>query len=181
MADIFSNAKRPFFSSTHYLSLDKIDQVKYASFIKKMFQKSGKKIEDDAVQWILDWSKTHTFYTQSLCNMTFSLTEEVANIDLVKKACLILLRQGESVYLQYRQLLTPAQWNFLIAVAKEDFVRQITAQTFIARYEIGTPANARRLSKALIEKELILSVQDAQGIGYQVYDVFFSRWLQMEY
>ena len=65
------------------------------------------------------------------------------------------------------------QWNFLIAVAKEDVVRKITAQGFIARYDIGTPANSRRLLKALLEKELLLEVQETHAVSYQVYDDFF--------
>ena len=48
----------------------------------------------------------------------------------VKKACDQLMKQGEAVFLQYRQMLTDKQWNFLIAVAKEGNVRQITASAF---------------------------------------------------
>jgi DNA-binding MarR family transcriptional regulator len=85
------------------------------------------------------------------------------------------------VYLQYRQLLTPSQWNFLIAVAKEDEVNQITSQKFIQTHRIGTPANARRISKSLEEKELLLVNFAKKSQSYQVYDVFFSRWLEREY
>ena len=45
----------------------------------------------------------------------------------------------------------------------------------------GTPANAKRINESLIDKELILNTPDMQGITYRVYDVFFSRWLEMEY
>lgn len=181
MSDIFSNAKRPFFSSTNYLMLDKIDENDYRKFIDAQFIKFGKKISVEAVSFILDWTKTHTFYTQSLCNTTFSITENTADTDTVRQACLILLKQNEPIYLQYKQMLTAAQWNFLIAVAKEDSVKQITAQGFISQHEIGTPSNARRISKSLINKELILDQYSRQSSSIQVYDVFFSRWLQREY
>ena len=36
----------------------------------------------------------------------------------VKWACSDLLERNEPVFLQYRQLLTPIQWNFLIALPK---------------------------------------------------------------
>lgn len=88
---------------------------------------------------------------------------------------------NEPIFLQYREFLTPAQWNFLIAVAKEHSVAQITSQRFISAYHIGTPANARRLLNALIDKELILSLPDKRQTFYKVYDLFFSRWLEREY
>ncbi len=181
MTDIFSNAKRPFFASTQFMSLDKIDEIKYTDFIKNIITLYKKTIDDESINFILQWSKRHTFYTQSVCNMTFALSEKKIKIDTVKNACLQLLIQNEPVFLQYRQLLTYAQWNFLIAVAKEEEVNQITSQKFINSYNIGTPANSRRIAKSLIEKELILAIESKKNITYMVYDVFLSRWLQHEY
>ena len=109
------------------------------------------------------------------------MDEYTITIEHVKKACADMLEWNEPAFLQYRQLLTPIQWNFLIAVAKEREVRQISAQRFIGKYNIGTPANARRLVKALVDKELLLESVDKGGIVYRVYDVFFSRWLEREY
>ena len=92
-----------------------------------------------------------------------------------------ILKENESFFFQYRQLLTPAQWNFMIAIAKEDEVPQITAQKFIVKYNIGTPANSKRILKSLIEKELILENVSKDNSTYQIYDVFLSRWLQVNY
>lgn len=78
-------------------------------------------------------------------------------------------------------LLTTAQWNFLNAIAKEGEVRQLTAQKFILKYEIGTPANARRISRSLVEKELLLELPSKKETSYRVYDLFLSRWLENEY
>ena len=181
MIDLFSNAKRPFYASTQYLVLDKIDLASYKAFITGKFTESDILLEDDALDYILLWTRQHTFYTQSVCNMVYSMDEKVVSIQLVKQACNELLKRNEAVFFQFRQLLTPGQWNFLIAVAKEGEVTQLTAQKFIASYEIGTPANARRISRSLIDKELILETAGKKGSKYQVYDVFLSRWLESEY
>jgi len=181
MIELFSNAKRPFYSSTQYLVLDKIEFNAYKAFIIRKFTEKEILIEDEAVNYVLSWTKQHTFYTQSLCNMIFSMDENIVNIQLVKQACNELLNRNEAVFFQFRQLLTSGQWNFLIAVAKEGEVTQLTAQKFIANYEIGTPANARRISRSLIDKELILETINKKGSYYQVYDVFLSRWLESEY
>jgi len=181
MTDIFSNSKRPFYASTSYIALDKIEASVYAKFIKQLFEKYKRIIDDASIEFILTWSKCHTYYTQCVCNMLFSMGEKNIRIEEVKKCCVQIIKQQEAVFLQYRQLLTHAQWNYLIAVAKEDVVEQITAQKFLQTYQIGTPANARRLNNALIDKELILAVENKKTTVYQVYDVFLSRWLQTEY
>jgi len=46
---------------------------------------------------------------------------------------------------------------------------------------IGTPANSVRISRSLIEKELLLATTTKKETRIEVYDVFFSRWLEMEY
>jgi DNA-binding MarR family transcriptional regulator len=108
---------------------------------------------------------------------------KVNNIDIevVNNAMDGILKENESFFFQYRQLLTPAQWNFMIAVAKENEVSQITAQKFISKYNIGTPANSKRILKSLIDKELILENLAIDHSKYQVYDVFLSRWLEVKY
>jgi hypothetical protein len=181
MIDLFSNVKRPFYASTQYLSLEKIDSEVYSKFILDHFAESGIGMTEDSLAMVLDWSLLHTFYTQSLCNMLYYMADDQVTIDTVKRACVELLKRNEPVFYQYRQLLTSAQWNFLIAIAKEGEVKQLTAQKFIAKYEIGTPANARRISRALVEKELLLEITNKKVTTYRVYDVFLSRWLENEY
>ena len=181
LLDMFSNAKRPFYSSTQFLTLEPIENNTYAVFIKEMFEKHKRNILPESVEYILEWSYRHTFYTQRLCNQIFSSGLKKIGINEVKEACLSLLEGNEAIFFQYRQLLTPAQWNFLIALAKEGEVRHITAQDFLARHGIGTPANAKRINESLIEKELILDMPDMKGKTYRIYDVFFSRWMEMEY
>ena len=181
MINLFSNVKRPFYSSTQYLSLEEIDKEVYSSFIQNKFAESGIGINDEALKMVLSWSRMHTFYTQNLCNMLYYMADSQITIDTVKLACVELLKRNEPVFYQYRQLLTTAQWNFLIAIAKEGEIKQLTAQKFIAQYEIGTPANARRISRSLLEKELLLELTNKKETNYRVYDVFLSRWLENEY
>ena len=80
--------------------------------------------------------------------------------------------------MQWRSMLTRAQWNFLHAVAKEGIVKQPTAGEFISKYKIGTPSNSKRLLDALVEKELILPAIGPQSTTYTLYNVFLSRWLE---
>ena len=178
MADIFTNEKKPFYSSTTFVSLDKISEESYATFIRKLLSERQREITDEALQFILDWTRRHTYYTQQLCHTVFANESISITIDDVKKACEQLMKQGETVYLQYRQMLTDKQWNYLIAVAKEGSVQQITASEFLSTYKIGSPSVSRRLADALVEKGLLNDDISVTGTTYTVSDVFLSHWME---
>lgn len=178
MADIFANEKKPFYSSTTFISLEKISEVSYANFIRHHFNLDGRTIDDESIQFILDWTRRHTYYTQQLCHTIFANNDKNVTLDVVRAACGQLMRQGEAVYLQYRQMLTDKQWNYLIAVAKEGCVKQITASAFLKHHKIGTPSVSRRLAEALVGKGLLNDDVRIDGTTYTVSDVFFSHWLE---
>ncbi|MBO4796561.1 MAG: ATP-binding protein, partial [Verrucomicrobia bacterium] len=67
------------------------------------------------------------------------------------------------------------------AVAKEDEVEKITSAEFLMKYKIGSATNSRRAIESLMNKELILENTGLEKTSYQVYNVFFSRWLAKQY
>ena len=113
-----------------------------------------------------------------MCHTIYANGSKTIDLAEVKKACDQLLKQSETVYLQYRQMLTDKQWNYLIAVAKEGSVRQITAADFLKRYQIGGASASRKLADSLSEKGLLNVEVSLEGIDYSVGDVFFSHWLE---
>ena len=181
MAKMFHEAGSPFFSSAKSLSLDKIDAVEYASFIRHKFEDSGIKTDDEAIDMILDWSRRHTFYTQSLCNQIYSMSPDHVNINAVESACSEILDREAPTFLQYRSMLTPAQWKMLIAIAKEDKVRHITSASFLSRYRLSNATTAKRSVLSLAGQELLMTESTKEGTDYLIYKLFFSRWLQREY
>ena len=178
MADIFSNEKKPFYNSTAFVSLDKISEASYSAFIRKLLNERGRSITDEALQFILEWTRRHTYYTQQVSHTVFANESTNITIDDVKCACQQLMKQGETVFLQYRQMLTDKQWNYLIAVAKEGSVQQITASEFLKKHNIGTPSASRRLADSLCEKGLLNDDITLEGTTYSVGDVFLSRWME---
>ena len=178
MADIFANEKNPFYNSTIFVTLNKISEESYSTFIRRLFNERHRSITDEALQFILDWTRRHTYYTQQLCHTVYANESESITIDDAKIACEELMKQGEAVYLQYRQMLTDKQWSFLIAVAKEGSVQQITASAFLKDHKIGTPSVSRRLAEALCEKGLLNDNVTLEGTIYSLNDVFLSHWME---
>ncbi len=181
MIDIFSNNKKPFYASTQFLFLEEIESKHYTPFIKKLFEENGRKIEQETIEFILKWTKNYTYYTQSVCNKIYASQTKKITVETVKNAIQEILELQTPVYHQLRDLLTTAQWNYLIAIAKEDRITQITAQDFLMKHQIGTASNSTRLMKSLVDKELILETILRDKKEYAIYDVFFSHWLKNNY
>ncbi len=178
LMQIFNSAKQPFFSSTQFLSLENINKEDYSIFIKRLFKKNNRDIDEESVDFILNWSKIHTYYTQALCNKIYSQNLTKIRINDVYYACDSLLEEQENIYFQYRNLLTKSQWKLLKAIGKSGEVYQPTGTKFITKYQLGNPASVRRSLKSLEEKEMVLRVITADNNFYQVYDCFLSKWLE---
>ena len=178
MADIFTNEKKPFYASTSFVSLSKIDEAPYTAFIRRLFNERQRNITSEAIQFILTWTRRHTYYTQQLCHTIYANGKQSVDLEEVKLACNQLMQQSEAVYLQYRQMLTDKQWDYLIAIAKEESVQQITASAFLKRHKIGTPSVSRRLADALCEKGLLNDDSTLDGTLYSLSDVFLSHWME---
>lgn len=178
MTEMFLDAKRPFFSSSNMLNLDKIDRDVYGAFIKGLFGKYRISVEDDALAFILNWTRCHTFYTQNLCNVVFSMEPVKVDMKIVREAALYILEREAYNFLQYRELLTNQQWLMLVGIAKEGCVSKITSGEFLRKYSIGSVTNAKRIVASLVQKDMLLANVGIKETSYQVYNVFFSRWLE---
>jgi AAA+ ATPase superfamily predicted ATPase len=180
LSEMFSDGTRPFFASTQFLYLQEIDRKKYMDFIREIFTRHHFKIQEAAVEFILDFSRIHTFYTQSICNRVYAAGIKNVTHKHVSQVCRQLIQEHEPLFFQYRNLLTAIQWNILKAVAKEGKVYKPNSKGFIEKHRIGIPANIQRAIESLLNKEMIYKGNDSNGTFYSVYDLFLSRWLESQ-
>jgi hypothetical protein len=89
-----------------------------------------------------------------------------------------ILKINESIFYQYRNLLSEAQWRLLKAIAKVDKLYQPNAKDFIQEYSLGTPSLVTRGMDALLAKEMIFHNSSVEKPYYEVYDKFLMRWLR---
>ena len=180
MTEIFNSAKKPFYGSTNFMTLNKIPEKEYVPFIKNTFHKLGVSMDEKVPEMILDLTCTHTYYTQRLCHEIYGdqvtfIREEDVTATLYK-----LIQQNEAVYFQYRNLLTKAQWKTLKAVAAEGTVYQPYSQNFIKNYDLGSTSTLKRNLEALADKAIIYHNVSVEEPYYEVEDKFLMRWLQNE-
>ncbi len=178
MHEIFNSAKRPFFASCINVHLDFIDKSKYAAFIKEIFTANKRKITPASIEFILDFTCCHTFYTQFFCNYLFSAGIRQIELNDVQNVALEILKLNENTFYQYRNLLTTAQWQLLQAISKEEKLYKAHSRSFISKYKLGTSSMVSRSIEALLEKEMVFYNTSVNIPYYQTYDKFLMRWMQ---
>lgn len=179
MNDLFANPARPFFRSTMFLQLGKIEKAVYSEFIYRKFTENGKRIERNAIDEILDWTEVHTYYVQLLCNRVFVNSGEKIDFRSWHLEAQKLIQEQQPVFLSYRDILTRHQWMLLKAIAAEGETYSPTSKDFIQKYKLGSPATVLRSLQSLLAKSLIFNKYDENGASYySVYDVLFQRWIQ---
>lgn len=171
---IFSDTTRPFYQSSEVMNLNRINRNEYSEFIQEKFSEVNINITNDAINFILDYTKQYTYYVQLLCNKLFSSYTNNITIDDAANTADSILEESESYYTEIKNYVTVLQWNILKAIAKEGGIRSITSMSFINKYGLTAPSSVSTAVKILQEKELIYF---ENGI-YYVYDLFFSKWLE---
>lgn len=176
LISLFSDYARPFYQSTGFLFLDKIDPLQYKGFILKHFKKAGRKISEDALSFILDWSKGHTYFVQEICNRLYS--KDFKNIDTteVKQVNLQILDERTPLYQAYKNMLTLSQYALLKAIAIETQIDKPNSSAFLTRHKLGAASSVIRSLEALETKDLIFFENNI----YSLSDIFLMRWLQRQ-
>lgn len=177
LQEMFYSAKRPFYQSCEVLVLEKINRKSYADFIKKLFNKNSKKIDQTAVDHILDFSKVYTYYTQVICNQAFYKTDNNLDYTQAVQITQAYIENRKSDYQSLFNLLSENQKKIVVAIAKENIVSAPSSINFILKYKLPSVSSTLQAIKTLANKEIIY--KDPKG--YIIYDVFFGRFLQMYY
>ena len=179
MNEMFANPSKPFYRSTNFLTLDKINFERYKNFIIEKFAEEKKEIQENVAEEILNWTNVHTYYVQLLCNRVFINSGKKINASDWQNEAFKLLKEQQLLFLGYRDILTKEQWKLLKGIAQEGEAYSITSKKFIHEYSLGSSATVLRSIQSLQKKSFIYKQYNNEGIlYYSVYDVLFQRWIQ---
>ncbi len=174
ISEMFLSSKRPFFQSTDQMYLQHIPETEYSTFIKEKMLLGKKNISDEAIQYIFDFTRIHTFYVQSMCNKLYMFKNKNIEIEDAKNVANILLDDNENSYYSYKKFIPDMQWRLLVGLAKEQGIEKLYSKNFIQSNQLNSQGTVQRALKTLLDKEMIFEVENK----YFVQDVFFSRWLE---
>ncbi len=177
LVSLFNDYARPFYQSTGFLFLDKIEPENYKTFISKHFKKGGQKISEEALDFILDWTQIHTYFVQEICNRLYSAGFTRIEIAEVKEVALRLLDERTPLYQVYKNILTVSQYTLLMAIAMETSIEKPNASAFLTKYKLGASSTVVRSLESLETKDLIQN----ENNKYALTDIFLMRWLQRQW
>ncbi|MBK8504220.1 MAG: hypothetical protein IPL46_19645 [Saprospiraceae bacterium] len=177
LLELFTDAKKPFFSSVDHLALQLLDPQVYADFILKHFSQAGQKISLEAIEEILNWTRGHTYHTQYFCNLLFSKRSQEIGLQEIARIKSEVLYTYEQSYLQLQAVLSKNQWKCLRGIAHEQSVESVTNKDFLHKFGLAQ-SSAHQAVNVLLDKELIYEQRERDGTQLFIYDPFFSRWLE---
>ena len=156
------------------MELNKLDMTEYSKFIKEKFEFGRIEINGEQIKRILEWTKTHTYYTQFICNRLWGSGTKIISDETISSLMNEIMDENEAVYINYRNLLTDFQWKVLKAIAKEGNIKLIHSKEFISKHNLHTPSSVQTAAGALLNKEMIYKDNNE----YYIYDVFLEHWLE---
>jgi hypothetical protein len=174
---MFTASGRPFYQSTELMYLDRIAADEYRNFVVEKFEAGHKKISDETIARVFEWTRLHTFYVQYIFNLLFEANQQHVDLALTNLIFQQVLTSYEPLFASYRNLIPAQQFNLLRAIAIENSVDKPTAGAFIQKHRLVSASSVKTSLKSLSDKEMIV----LSGNAWQVYDVFFARWLEYHF
>lgn len=174
LTNLFNDYARPFYQSSGFLFLERLNKEIYFSFISGHFKSVNRIISHTALNHLYDWTTGITYYVQEVCNRLYATQAKKIDVPEVNAILLQIMEERTPLYLVYRDLLTKHQFNVLIALSKEVYADQPSSSAFLAEHNLGAASSVQRSLEALLNKNLIFQ-EDGK---YILQEVFLMRWLQ---
>ena len=173
MAELFEKQSNPFYKFGDVMYLPKISRKDWISFIQDQFRATKKNINEETSNLIAALVQDHSYYVQQLSYLVWMATSKTVTQEIVMTAIEDLLVQNSMLYTRDTENLTNAQFNYLKALA-EGVHSGLSSKDVLHKYQLGTSANALKIKKGLIQKELI---DDTNGIHFldPVYELWFKK------
>lgn len=170
MTEMFASAKRPFFSSTQTLPLERIDEAVYFDFARDKMAPSVD-LSREVFNRVYSMFDGVTWYVQTVMNRLYGRKSATsADVGAVVDE---LLQEKTWEYAAILKGLPAGAAKLLKAVAKEGVAKSVTSGRFIAAHSLSGASSAHLSLKKLLDDELLYETDN----GVVVYDRLFGMWL----
>lgn len=175
MQEMFTSAARPFYNSADILELKAITPEIYIPFVMGHFEKHGKSISAENVEWVYKRFKGHTYYIQRTFNESFADTDkgEECTKEIIESAIDNMVSSNDTIFREILSNIPEKQKALLYAIAKDGEATQITSAQFIKRHSLHSASSVQAAAKKLLEKDIITQINKV----YSVTDKLFAMWM----
>ena len=175
MMEVFTNESKPFYKFGNLIFLDKINTPYLVKFFDNRFSDTGKTIDKDAANLIVELVDNHPYYAQQLAQQSWLRTKDVCTIEIVHEAHTALVEQLSLLFATITETLTTQQLNYLKALIAGE--KAISSTEVMHRYQISSTTSIARSKAALIKNDVLDN--KAGEISFQ--DPIYAYWLKTEY
>ena len=173
---LFSDENEPFWRSAKQMELGVIAAEKWAPFIERQFERTGRFASDGAVAAILEVTGGHPYATQELCYFAWQEVgpEERAEPADVEAALVKVLRSEHAHFSLLWERSSSVQRLLLAELAREPG-RPLSAD-YRNRHNLPGPSTVQRAIEALERGELV-----ARDRGLvRIVEPFLAAWLMRD-
>lgn len=178
MGSIFTSPSRPFYQSVTIMNLPPIPKEKYKEFAVGHFHENHKTLQPEVVDTLYDRFEGGTFYLQKVMNVLFLKTPEngICGMEMVQSALDYIINFTADTYAELLYQLPEKQKEVFIAINKEGKAKSVHSGVFCKRYGLTSPSSVKSAVNGLLDKDFITKERDC----FEVYDKFFSLWLERQ-
>jgi AAA+ ATPase superfamily predicted ATPase len=174
LAHLFGNKSMPFYKFGDVLYLDKIQKAHLVKFVMKGFERTGKQIDRQQSERIVDWMKCHPYYVQQLSHMVWVTAESNVSDLILETALNDLIHQSAILFEREIESLSNTQINFLRALS-EGVQEALSSADILKKYHLGTSGNVVKIKKSLEKKEMISNIQSKPKFIDPAFELWFKR------
>jgi uncharacterized protein len=173
---LFSDENEPFWRSAKQMELGVIGAGKFAPFIVRQFERTGRLISAEAVEAILAITAGHPYATQELCYFAWQEVgaEERAEAADVDAALARVLRSEHAHFSLLWERASSVQRVLLAELAREPG-RPLSAD-YRNRHNLPGPSTVQRAVETLERQELVAR---ERGL-VRIVEPFLAAWLQRD-
>ena len=175
LLDVFTNPSMPFYKFGDLMFLEKIKTEDWVEFIKRRFSETGKEINHVDATRIADLAENHSYYVQQIAQQAWLRTENLCTDEIVESAFQGIINQLGLLFTNITESLSNKQLGLLKAIISGE--RQLSSQSTIQNYNLGTSANVLRLKQSLQSREII----DITPEQTELQDPMYKYWLRVVY
>jgi hypothetical protein len=175
---IFNDENEPFWRSAKKLELGRIAPIEFARFVRDRFERTGKGIDDEAVNRLLEITSGHPYATQELAYEVWQVmpTGFPAHVPDVEAALERVLR-SEHNHLESLWEDTPTpQRQLMLALATEPTPSPYSA-SYRTAHDLAAPSTLQSAIRALERREIVGRTEE--GV-LTIVEPFFDDWLRRE-
>jgi hypothetical protein len=174
MERIFNDENEPLWRSAKPMELRRIPIEEFAPFLVQRFEGTGRKVEVEAVDRLLELTEGHPHATQELAYFLWERTPEGETVTLegLEVALDALLRAEDARFTLLWEDLATVQRLLVQALATGP--GRPYAKSYRDKHSLPSAASVQAALRALERRELV----GGKGSEYRIVEPFLAQWLQ---